>query len=528
MLFDLAYLTGAAAFYDGDFDTAHKSFAALADSRIPWIKEAARYMLGRVELNRAQIHAFDQFSDQPSTDKADTASLAASETAFRAYLHDYPKGEYAASATGLLRRVYWLGGDQKRLGDAYADLLAHAGADAARTDLIQEIDNKLFGKVDPFGVKDPLLLATVDLMQMRASVTSDGKPAPNVFTLDQMEAQRPAFAANPALFGYLLAAHHFYVENDPAGALKLLPADGANAGASNLAFSRQVLRGMALEALKDGSARSYWTGLAAAAREPSQKGAVELALAMHDERAGDLGAVFVPASLVKNADVRDILLQHSAGPALLRQQARAAGAPENERRLALYVLLYKDVTRGGYPAFLRDAALMPPPPAPPKAGEEAAPEQDFDLSLFRWSGGGPSAEEGYACPALTDVVRTLARAPHDPHGLLCLGEFVREGNLDGSALNGHPPADELGGAPSQFPGAAVARLDLYEQVIADPKAPAADRTYALYRAVQCYAPSGYNHCDGAGVPLSQRNQWFKTLKTTYSTSKWADALKYYW
>jgi len=100
-----AYLAGAAAFYDGDFDTARKSFTALSSSNIAWLKETSRYMLARVELNRAQIHAFDDYEDKPNTEKTDTAALAAAETGFKAYLHDYPNGGYAGSARGLLRRV---------------------------------------------------------------------------------------------------------------------------------------------------------------------------------------------------------------------------------------------------------------------------------------------------------------------------------------------------------------------------------------------------------------------------------------
>jgi hypothetical protein len=50
----------------------------------------------------------------------------------------------------------------------------------------------------------------------------------------------------------------------------------------------------------------------------------------------------------------------------------------------------------------------------------------------------------------------------------------------------------------------------------------------LYRAVQCYAPSGNNHCGGKDVPKAQRKAWYQTLKTTFSGSVWAQRLKYYW
>ncbi len=58
---------------------------------------------------------------------------------------------------------------------------------------------------------------------------------------------------------------------------------------------------------------------------------------------------------------------------------------------------------------------------------------------------------------------------------------------------------ELGGTPSDFPGKPYARLETYRAIIADPKAapPVADKAYALYRAVRCYAPAGNNACGGA-------------------------------
>jgi hypothetical protein len=528
------YLTGAAAFYDGDFDTAHKAFADLAGGDVPWLREAARYMLGRVELNRAQVGAFQEFSATPDPGKIDVKALDAAQADFLAYLHDYPRGAYAASARGLLRRVDWLGGRAGPLSDEYARLIVQAdwttGSLTAPL-LAQEIDSKLLSGADRKPVKSPLLLATLDLMQMRpgdppADAPPDSAPAKPSLALADLEAQRPLFAKDPALFGYLLAAHRFYVEKDPAGALALLPAQGDGAG--YLGFSRQMLRGMALEALKDKGARAHWTALHARAQQPYQPGAVELGLALDHERAGDLDPVFAPGSIVRNSDIRAILLQHTAGPALLRGQAQAGGAPADERRLALYVLLYKELTRGRYQPFLQDVALLGKLPAPPKDADGNAIPQTYDPATFAWNGGGSDAEAGYRCPSVREVAQILSQRAADPHGRLCLGEFVRENSLDGSELNQAPKPDQLGGAPTQFPGAPVARLEIYKAVIADPKAPVADRTYALYRAVQCYAPSGNNHCDGEDVPQAQRKKWFQTLKSTYASSPWAAALKYYW
>lgn len=75
---------------------------------------------------------------------------------------------------------------------------------------------------------------------------------------------------------------------------------------------------------------------------------------------------------------------------------------------------------------------------------------------------------------------------------------------------------------------APSRLKLYQAVMANPKAEPEDKSYALYRAINCYAPSGYNGCDDQELPKSMRQAWFNTLKQRYGNSVWAKSLKYYW
>jgi hypothetical protein len=223
---------------------------------------------------------------------------------------------------------------------------------------------------------------------------------------------------------------------------------------------------------------------------------------------------------VRDRQVRDILLCNDAGPALLAQQVKAETAPGRERRTARYVLLYKDVMRGRYGAFAPDAALAAPKAETPSNPDDPEP----DPKLFEWSG----HAEGYLCEDLRKLVKALTGAPHSPHNLLCLGEFARANGLDGNPLNSSAPGDELGGAPTLFPGQTFARLDAYKLIIADAKAAAAERAYALYRAINCFGPSGNNRCDGKDAPQSERARWFHTLKSDYPKSEWAVAQKYYW
>ncbi|HEX4197528.1 MAG TPA: hypothetical protein VHZ26_08800 [Caulobacteraceae bacterium] len=520
-----AYLVGTAGFYGGDFDGARKAFASLAASPQPWLKETARYMLGRVAVNQAQVGAFEDYGAL-SADKIDKAALTEARQAFDAYLKAYPKGLYAASARGLLRRVDWLGDQPQALAGDYAYAFAHPGPDQRNVPvgvLVTEADNKLLTKVKPADVGDPMLLATLDLMAMRTAGPNDDPP-PSAIKFDELAAQKPKFAADPDLFAYLLAAHRLYLEADPAGALSYLGAPPPPGPMNDLGFSRLVLRGLALQAQKNWTgAQALWLRMAPTARPAFQRPMLDLALAWNEERNGGLTDVFAAGTPIRDPQVRLILLRNDAGPALLVQRVKATDAPALERRVARYVLLYKDVMRARYAAYAGDATLAAPKAPPPADPNNPNPDEP-DQSLFDW----PGASDGYVCEDLSKLVRALAADPRASHNLLCLGEFARQHSLDGYSLNSSAPADELGGAPTQFPGRTFARLDAYKQVLADPKAPAADRAYALYRAINCYAPSGNNGCDGQGVAKSVRAAWFHSLKTDYAGSDWARTLKYYW
>lgn len=522
------YLIGAAAFYDGNFGGAQASFASVGKTDSAWLKEAATYMLGRNALNEATLAAFDEYGGL-SGEGGNQALLAEAEAAFQAYLKAYPNGQYAPSARGLLRRVYWLAKDRGRLLSAYAAQFA-IGDPAKRNlsfpDLVQEIDIKLLGQLKPEDASDPMLLAVLNLRAMRHA--NDPKYAdygtPPI-TRAALDAQRSKFSGHEALFAYLQAVHAFYVANRPAEVLKLIPA--ATGDSSYLGYSRQLLRSIALDAAGDPAARASLIALISAAKKPHQRGAAELTLALHDERAKAADKVFATNSVITDADVREILLRYHAGPALLRKQA-AKAASDREQRVAIYTLLYKDLTRGNYGDFLRDLSLVPDSARPMAQDDYQAPRYT-DIALFRWAG-----QSDFACPSLKAVATTLSTKPKDAQALLCLGEFIRNKGLDPyyygvtQYLDELPDADELGGTPSLFPGKRFSRLDAYKTVMADTTAAPSNRAYALYRAVNCYAPAGYNSCDSTEYTKAQRKAWFDQLKGQYPTSVWAKKLRYYW
>jgi hypothetical protein len=191
-------------------------------------------------------------------------------------------------------------------------------------------------------------------------------------------------------------------------------------------------------------------------------------------------------------------------------------------------LLYKELTRGRYADFIADLALID--------GTPSKPLQPFTMS-------GREDEIGYACPSIRDVAASLQQNARDPKALNCLGEFVRRNPPEydfvgttivftslqqsaGGSRNTAPAT--LGSGPSQFPGQAFTRIATYQAVFGDAQASADDRAYALYRAIRCFAPSGYSDCGGNEIPKETRKRWFNTLKSAYPHSKAAQSLKYYW
>jgi hypothetical protein len=518
------YLEGAFAFYDGDYGTAAARFGSLRSAKDAWLRETALYMLARVEVNRAQIDAFDEYGFPVGPDHIDQKVVDAAEQALKTYLSAYPRGRYAISARGLLRRVYWLGGRAELLAAQYAATIALDPAERGLDDgeLSQEIDSKLLPGMASSSTHDPTLLAVLDLLNMRPCDASR-MACENALTAERLEAQREAFAANPKLFDYLLAVFAFYRSDQPEEVLRLISETTAGEPLSYLEFSRQMLRRMALERLGRGPDTAAWLALLPRTTLPYQRAALELAIARHYERSGALARVFDPDSPVRIASLRETLLMMSADATLLRARATDPSATGHERSVALFTLLYKELSHGAYRGFVTDLKLVP---------DDATREGWFDfigsesvpLGLFTQDEG----SDTLGCPPVREIAAGLARTPNQPAGRLCLAEFMRLNGFDYMSIDSAPARDELGGTPSLFAGAPYSRLEVYKSVIADPKAPADDKAYALYRAVNCYAPTGHNSCSGTDVPVDQRGAWFNRLKKDYPASPWAKELKYYW
>lgn len=531
-----AYIDGTRAFYRGDFAAAQTSFSGLSKADNAWLRETGLYMVARTALNNAQSTIFDEYGSIVPAEKRDQAAVAAAGAAFDAYLKAYPRGQYAGSAQGLMRRVYWLAGDNGRLSAAYERIMRADAASSPIADLqlIEEIDYKLFGYGDASvssatpGVEGSILLAVDDLKKMRSEPDSDCcKP----ITATEIDAQRAKFGADTALFDYVRAAHAYFVRHQPGDVLRLIPDASHQRRFTALEFSRQVLRGMALEAIKDANARQFLVDLLPGAIAPYQHEAVELAIAMHDERSGALTRIFAPGSPVTNPTIRETLLTYTAGPDLLRRQAQNASVPQRERDVALYLLLVKGAQRGLYADYLRDLPLVradAPNDGVSLLDDGSAEWAEYHSAPSTGLFARPANLGEFGCAPLAATMQALAVNSRANTPRICLAEFFRSNGFDHFAYDGPLDGRGLASTPPQFPGTPYSRQAVYQAVIADPRASERERAYALYRAVRCYAPSGNNDCGGKDVDVSQRRMWFRQLKTRFPGSEWAKSLDLYW
>lgn len=515
----LGYLQAAGDFYSGRFDQAQNGFTALTESNLPWLKETALYMLARTALNVAQQNAFDEYG-MVSLEQVDKPAVDRAGEGFAQYLKTYPQGLYAASATGLQRRIHWLNGAPEKLAEDFLWQLTEAKdtqRNVSADELVDELDAKLLSTAAP--LSNPLLLALKDLTQMR-------ERTPPLLTRETLDAQKSVFSQQPALYDYLQAAYDLYVDKQPDATLKRLPQD-IPATLDYFAFSQQTLRALALEAKQDWQgAEKLWLQLIPLARQPLQREQLELALALNYEHSQQVAKVFAKDSTIQTRIVRDILLRNVADAPLLRQQVAQAKDPV-ERETAQFVLLYKDLTHHHFADFTQDVQAMPASTSAnlgTSLGDGNSTTKS--LKLFDWNG--EAAQAGYRCPSITQVATTLKDDANNPRALNCLSEFVQRNDLDRLTWPSYAAAGSLGNSPSLFAGKHYSRLDNYQQVINNLKAPRDDRAYALFSAISCFRSSGNNRCSTDEIPQSVRKGWFNQLKKDFADTQWSQSLKYYW
>lgn len=520
------YLLAASHFYQGDYPAATAEFTALQQAKQPWVAETASYMLMRTALNQSSQNASGEYGDFDVT-KIDRIAAAQALTAARAYLTAWPEGQYASSAQGMLRRINWYLQDWNTLAPLYEQALNQASSGEQLVALIAENDVKLQSKDQsgdaPFisSADAPLLTFTQTLRLMRGDECSDRLPCVDRAYLDSI---RPIFenANRLPLWDYLQLLQTLRQKDYPAVLAAITPATVLPAH-DVLTFSQQVVYGEALMSQKQwAKAGEHWSHLLTLSQDGEQQQYLQAKLAATLVSANETAAIFTADSRVTNLRYRSLVLKTKATPKILRQQV-TSGPDNEERTIALHTLLIKDLMAQRYAEWLKDSELSRFI-SQPVVGDNFA---DVQLNTFQWSGGATS--QGYYCPTLATVVSQLSKQASNPHAMNCLAEFLRTTSARVDIWpdrGGNDALDEATTTPSE--PAIPNRMSYYQRVIADAKSEPEDKSYALYRAVMCYAPSGYNDCGGEEVDKTQRKAWFNQLKREYPGNVWANQLKYYW
>ncbi len=480
-------------------------------------------MLMRTALNKSSQNSMGEYGDF-TIDRIDRPAAEQAQKAAQAYLQRWPEGRYADSTRGMLRRINWYLQAWPQLAGLYEQQFQQAADAGALRGLVIEYDNvygmQFNGRAVREAFPDAPLISYIELLRA-LRLNSDEKPT---LTQDDLNSSKPAFEQRGklALWRNLQLNLWQATDNNAAILQAVKPAEQLPPH-DILAFSEQVLYGEALMAQKQWpAARDFWLKLLKLSQDAEQQQYVQAKLAATLVFSGDTEAIFAADSAITNLRFRSRVLKTVASPERLRQQA-SQGPNNEERTIALHTLLVRDLTENRFSDWLKDRKLASAI-THPVLGKAF---NDVNLSAFDWNG--DAAETGYVCRSLNETVHVLSQNANDAHALNCLGEFFRTSNTHVDLWKDSAGNDVLETAiHRKAPYGQFDRQAYYQQVIASPKAEPEDKSYALYRAIMCYAPSGMNECGGADVDKAQRKSWFSQLKTQYPGSPWAQKLKYYW
>lgn len=511
-----SYLNASISFYNTNYSTATKIYSVLAKVEDAWLKETAQYMLIRSHLNEAYATGVGQYGDL-EVNKINANFLKEYFEQITAYLKLYPKGQYAASARGYLRRGFWLSGRKDLLANEMAWQINNPKSKLYNLDMQtfpEEVDRKIFDgrAINPKIFNDPFLLATYDLMYMRSSTTEAYQP----ISWSALNAQKEVFKQHPALFNYLQAVHLFYVQKKPQEALRLLPQPSSFN--HYLDLSQAFLRGEIIEKTTPQNAAEYWNQLYSKAKNNEQRSLFEAMLVPHLNQKQDFNAFIGNNAKIRQAYFQRRFMTQFANENSLKNITQAKQSTADQKQLAVYTLLIKSLSHQNFNLFNETYPLLPTDAAQYQGSQTDNKYKDKPpFANFIWNGS--TITPALKCPDLKNLSLKLAHTPKDLFLNVCLGEYVRSDKAYTYDLFQYE--DKV------FKGPLFARGNTYKEIIKN--GPKGDlQAYALYRAIQCYAPSGINDCGDEEVSKSVRKQWYDRIKSEYPNTSWAKSLKYYW
>lgn len=517
-----SYLNASILFYNSNYSAATKIYTVLTNVEDTWLKETSQYMLIRTSLNSAYATGVDKYGDV-YLDNINQNLLKQFLDNINAYLKAYPNGQYIASARGFMRRGFWLSKRQDLLVNEIVWQLKNPTSkfyNLEMSELPAEIDRRVFDSsaFNLSNLKDPFFLAVYDLMHMRESNSENY----HSISWAQLNAQKDFFRTQPELFQYLQAAHLFFVQNKAQEAQNYLAKANAKNG-SYLQLSQTFLRGQILEKIgQPQNAEEYWHQQLTQAKDSYQRGLFETALSNHLAIKQDYSAFIGKKAQITQPNLQRNFITQIANTNSLQKIIQSDQSNINQKQAAIYTLLSKSLVHQQFELFKQSYAFMPKN-AMQYQGYNSDNEQlknKPDFSNFIWNGAHITPQ--LKCSNLETLVNQLAQTPKDSLLNVCLGEYFR--SEQGYSLQQLSYNEKQ---TSNFSGKIFARGQIYQDLIKS-SSKSDLQAYALYRAIQCYAPSGINDCGGNEVNKSVRKQWFDKIKTDYPNTSWAKSLKYYW
>ena len=185
----------------------------------------------------------------------------------------------------------------------------------------------------------------------------------------------------------------------------------------------------------------------------------------------------------------------------------------DQKQAATYTLLSKSLAHQQFELFKQSYAFMPKNAAQYKGynSDNEPLKNKPDFSNFIWNGTNITSQ--LKCSNLETLVSQLAQTPKDLLLNVCLGEYFL--SAQGYSLQQLSYSEQQ---TSSFDGKVFIRGQIYQDLIKSPSKGDL-QAYALYRAIQCYAPSGINDCvNSSTVSLNDSEGLCPFLR---NTSYWA-------
>ena len=507
------YLWAIKAFYLKEFDNATAEFRKLMNDSGASLQEISHYMLGRV----ATVQAQEKWNGYERSELKDKEHLSQGEEAFKAYLVKYPKGEYAESALGSIRRTAYLKSEESR----YLSLLAEAiEREEGKTLASKSKIRDLLYEYDPIGKtkKDGMhpffwLIRSYYLQRVILEDVRSG------FSLDEewkdLLTHKDSFKKYPGLFSFI-SANLLLGMGKYAEAKAVLPASDKEA---NLGISYGVLKARILMGLKDyDSARTVIASYIDRKEQSTGKSALP---DLHTDPQGpdsDKATLrdFYSFTFRWQGKIMDSFLEKHAA-------YTSPGTQDIFARRALSNADLEKIVAGKSTAQVYR-----------KMGADIATYRYIFSQNFSAALKSSKSSDSPKLKAIKPFLEVLAKNKKNGENKLRLSNSLID--QDEKAI--HLDIDyvsrckEFGQDKLKWP------IRFYKEIIDSfGNEKSSIQKEALSKAIHCYGTRSVSSCydtsaangDSNGtVPVAERKRWFKLLHTKYSDSKEAEETPYYW